>query len=66
MTIKPEHVLATYLYELADTYHGFYEACHVLNSEGTVKNTRLLLCEATSRVLKHGLDLLGIRTTERM
>ena len=60
------NVLATYLYELANTYHSFYEACHVLNSEGTVRNTRLLLCEATSRVLKQGLDLLGIKTTERM
>ncbi len=60
------NTLATYLYELANTYHGFYEACHVLNSEGVVRNTRLLLCEATSRVLKQGLQLLGIRTTERM
>lgn len=60
------NLLANYLYELANTYHSFYEACHVLNSEGTVRNTRLLLCEATSRVLKQGLELLGIRTTERM
>lgn len=60
------NTLANYLYELANTYHSFYEACHVLNSEGTVRNTRLVLCEATSRVLKQGLGLLGIRTTERM
>jgi arginyl-tRNA synthetase len=60
------NTLATYLYELASCYHSFFESCHVLNSEGTVRNTRLLLCEATSRVLKQGLDLLGIQTTERM
>jgi arginyl-tRNA synthetase len=60
------NTLANYLYELANTYHSFYEACHVLNSEGTVRNTRLTLCEATSRVLKTGLGLLGIQTTERM
>jgi arginyl-tRNA synthetase len=60
------NLLANYLYELADTYHSFYEACHVLRAEGTVKNTRLTLCEATSRVLKTGLGLLGIQTTERM
>jgi len=60
------NTLATYLYELANTYHSFYEVCHVLNSEGTVRNTRLLLCDATSKVLKQGLSLLGIRTTERM
>ncbi len=60
------NLLANYLYELANTYHSFYEACHVLRAEGTVKNTRLTLCEATSRVLKTGLGLLGIQTTERM
>ena len=60
------NTLATYLYELANTYHSFYEACHVLNSEGAVRNTRLLLCVATSEVLKQGLSLLGIKTTERM
>lgn len=60
------NLLANYLYELANTYHSFYEACPVLRSEGAVRNTRLTLCEATSRVLKTGLGLLGIQTTERM
>jgi arginyl-tRNA synthetase len=60
------NLLANYLYEVADTYHSFYEACHVLRSEGTARNTRLTLCEATGRVLKTGLGLLGIQTTERM
>lgn len=60
------NLLANYLYEVANTYHGFYEACNVLRSEGAIRNTRLTLCEATSRVLKAGLSLLGIQTTERM
>jgi arginyl-tRNA synthetase len=60
------NLLANYLYELANTYHSFYEACNVLRSEGIVRNTRLTLCEATSHVLKTGLGLLGIQTTERM
>ena len=60
------NLLATYLYEVADAYHGFYEACPVLRSEGTMRNTRLVLCDATSRVLRTGLGLLGIKTTERM
>jgi arginyl-tRNA synthetase len=60
------NLLAQYLYELADTFHGFYEACPVLRSEGATRDTRLALCEMTGRVLKCGLGLLGIRTTERM
>ena len=60
------NLLASYLYELANAYHAFYEACPVLRSEGAMRNTRLVLCEATSRVLQTGLGLLGIKTTERM
>jgi arginyl-tRNA synthetase len=60
------NLLANYLYELASAYHAFFEACNVLRAEGTVRNTRLTLCEATSRILKTGLGLLGIQTTERM
>jgi arginyl-tRNA synthetase len=60
------NLLANYLYELAGCYHSFFESCNVLRSEGIVRNTRLTLCEATSRVLKTGLGLLGIQTTERM
>jgi len=62
---KP-NLLATYLYELAKTYHSFFEACPVLKSDGITQETRLLLCEATSVVLSQGLNLLGIEVTERM
>ena len=60
------NLLASYLYELANAYHAFYEACPVLRAEGVVLNTRLVVCEATSRVLQNGLGLLGIKTTEWM
>lgn len=60
------NVLAGYLYEAARAFHSFFEACPVLRAEGAVQATRLALCEATSRVLKTGLDLMGIRVTERM
>ncbi len=60
------NLLANYLYELAKGFHSFYEQCPVLRSEGATRDTRLALCELTSRVLKHGLDLLGIQVAERM
>ncbi len=60
------NLLANYLYELANTFHSFYEHCPVLRSEGQVRETRLALCDTTSKVLKKGLGLLGIETTERM
>lgn len=60
------NVLATYLFETAKSFHAFFEACPVLRSEGVTKATRLALCELTSRVLRQGLNLLGLKVTERM
>ena len=60
------NLLATYLLELAKAFHSFFEACPVLKSEGETQNTRLVLCELTSRVLVKGLGLLGIEAPERM
>jgi arginyl-tRNA synthetase len=60
------NLLANYLYELASTFHSFFEACPVLKSEGGVQATRLTLCDTSARVLAKGLELLGIRAPERM
>jgi arginyl-tRNA synthetase len=60
------NILANYLYELATTYHGFYESCPVLKSEGATRESRLALCDLTARILKQGLALLGIGVPERM
>ena len=60
------NLLTNYLLELARAFHSFFEACPVLKSEGDTQNTRLVLCELTSRVLVKGLGLLGIEAPERM
>jgi len=60
------NILANYLFELANSFHTFYEACPVLKSSEPARTSRLALCELTGRVLKHGLGLLGIKVPERM
>ena len=60
------NLLAAYLYELAKAFHSFYEACPVLKSEGTTRETRLALCNLTAKVLKKGMGLFGITMPERM
>jgi arginyl-tRNA synthetase len=60
------NILANYLFELANSFHAFYEACSVLKSEEPARGSRLALCDLTGRVLQHGLDLLGIKVPERM
>ncbi|HEX8490600.1 MAG TPA: arginine--tRNA ligase [Chthoniobacterales bacterium] len=60
------NLLANYLYELANSFHAFYEACPVLKSEEPARSSRLGLCELTGRTLRQGLDLLGIAVPEKM
>ena len=61
------NLLANYLYDLAIIFHAFYEACPVLKAEGAERrDSRLVLCDVTGRVLGTGLGLLGIKSPERM
>jgi arginyl-tRNA synthetase len=58
--------LCAYLYDLAGHYARFYESCPVLKAEGAHRAARLALCDLTARVLKQGLNALGIEITEQM
>ena len=60
------HKLCTYLFELAQAFTAFYDACPVLNASGDVRDERLALCDVTARTLQVGLSLLGIAAPERM
>jgi arginyl-tRNA synthetase len=60
------NILANYLFELANTFHAFYEACPVLKADEPARSTRLALCDLTARILEKGLELMGIRAPEKM
>lgn len=61
------HILCAYLYELAGIFSSFYEHCPILNHDDEqVKLSRLKLALLTEKTLKQGLDLLGIKTVEKM
>jgi arginyl-tRNA synthetase len=61
------HTITSYLWDLAKSYSGFFENCPVLKAETPeLQNSRLLLVDLVGRVIKQALDLLGIRTVERM
>ncbi len=60
------NILANYLFELANSFHAFYETCQVLKLEEPARSSRLALCDLAGRVLQRGLDLLGIKVPEKM
>jgi arginyl-tRNA synthetase len=65
-TLEP-HRLCNYLFDVAQAYTTFFEACPVLRAETPeLRRSRLVLCELTARTLERGLGLLGIGTVEQM
>ena len=61
------HRLCTYLFELAQDFTAFYDACPVLRAPtDELRTSRLALADLTARVLQCGLGLLGIDAPDRM
>jgi arginyl-tRNA synthetase len=58
--------LCSYLYDLAGHYNRFFENCPVLKAPPELRESRLILCDLTAKVLSQGLGVLGIETLEQM
>ncbi|TFD52993.1 arginine--tRNA ligase [Cryobacterium sp. Hh11] len=68
--LREPHRVARYIEEVAGYYHRWYDNCRVipLGEEPVtdLHRTRLWLNDATSQVIRNGLDLLGVTAPERM
>jgi len=61
------HKLCSHLFDLAQAFTSFYDACPVLKApDEASRRSRLALCLLTADALALGLDLLGITAPERM
>ena len=58
--------LCNYLFELSGLFARFFENCPVLKADEPIRSSRLALCDLTGRVLKQGLNALGIEVLEQM
>lgn len=54
--------LTHYAADLASEFHQFYTQCHVITDDKELTNARLYVCDATRRVLRNVLTLLGVST----
>jgi arginyl-tRNA synthetase len=63
---RAPQVLATYLRELAASFHSYYNAVAILVPDEDLRNARLGLCLAVRQVLQNGLRLLGVSAPETM
>ncbi len=62
---KP-NMVCEYLFDLAQVYSTFYQTVPFLKAEEGVRESRIRLCDVTARVIKQGLELLGIDAPERI
>jgi arginyl-tRNA synthetase len=61
------NLLTQYLFELANNFSTFYDECPVMKeSDPALRASRLKLVDLTGRVIRQGLELLGIRAVEKM
>jgi len=58
--------ITEYLYGVCELFSKYYECQAILQAAEPLRSQRILLCEATSLVMKQALYLLGISTVERM
>ena len=59
-------ILSRFLIELAKAYSNFYNENKVIVEDEDVKNARIYLTYAVSKVLKAGTELLGIQLPDKM
>ena len=66
MNLLPNR-LCEYLKEVAVKFTDFVTKCHVLNAENeSVTIGRLILCDATKKIMSKCFELLGINVLERI
>ena len=59
--------IANYCYELTKEFNQWYHDYSVLNAEDEqTKRTRLLIAKNVAKIIKNGMNLLGIEVPERM
>jgi arginyl-tRNA synthetase len=58
--------LAKYLFELVQMTNDYYHEVNILKAEPKTKRARLALIKAVSRVIKNGLQILGIEALKEM
>lgn len=60
------HRITYYLMELASGFHTYYNKHKVLTDDSDLTFARLYLVTAVQKVIRNGLELLGVSAPEKM
>ncbi|MFX0006745.1 MAG: arginine--tRNA ligase [Promethearchaeota archaeon] len=60
------HLVAQYLLTLCQIFNSFYSSCQVISDNKELESARLLLIKCVQIIIKIGLNILGIKTLDKM
>ena len=60
------HIVANYVYELANVFHIYYAHERVLTDDEAYTQERINLIKATAQTIKNALTLIGVSAKEEM
>lgn len=60
------HLICNYLYDLASLYHRYYNQEHVFNNKNTNVNGKINIAFAIQKIIKDGLNSIGINAKDNM
>ncbi|KPM09346.1 arginine-tRNA ligase, cytoplasmic-like protein [Sarcoptes scabiei] len=63
------HTLCRFMFDLSVVFNEFYDQCYVIekiDSEKKINFNRIILCEATAKIMEISFQILGIETVEKM
>ena len=63
---REPHLVVTYLRELANHFHSWYNAHQFIVDDDELRNARLALALAVQQVLSNGLGLMGVSAPQTM
>ncbi len=63
---REPHRVVFFLVDLAGAFHRFYNQERMMIDDDELRDARLYLAASTQRVLRHGLELVGVRAPETM
>lgn len=60
------HHLCEWMYGLSGVFTDFYEKCRVIQTDGAINISRMILCEMVRKALGVAFHLLGLKAIDRM
>jgi len=66
------HRIPVYLYELASEFHSYWnmgkdnEDKRFINKDGNISDDKLVFLKAISNIMKSGMDIIGVKSPEKM